>query len=274
MLQARRLLIPALSLVMAIALSACGMNPQVAPTAIQQTAVGAIDTSAQDFTDEEALKASELNNSGDLDGKDLNEFETALGRTATALTAAERQTSGLFDPPAGGFFSVKRATKIGYVRSVEDGKYMLTLKKETTKISVTGSDGKRDRRIEGYLNRKVVLRGIVMANGQLMVEHLITIPSFKSVTDLFFKGRLAGTVYLASNNQGLVGGLVVAKAGTTGYLYRTQTDRKGNFQFSGLEPDTYSLTVGLGGFQGVSQTGLGVVKGKKTSLMIPLTPGN
>ncbi|MNL26536.1 hypothetical protein D3C87_1480650 [compost metagenome] len=151
---------------------------------------------------------------------------------------------------------------------------MLTLKKETTKISVTGSDGKRDRRIEGYLNRKVVLRGILMANGQLMVEHIITIPPFKSVTDLFFKGRLAGTVYIASNNQGLVGALVVAKAGTTGYLYRTQTDRKGNFSFSGLEPDTYSLTVGLGGFKGVSQTGLGVIKGKKTSLMIPMTPSN
>ncbi|MBO9541539.1 carboxypeptidase regulatory-like domain-containing protein [bacterium] len=274
MLQARKLLIPALSLVMAIAISACGMSPQGSPTALYQSNSGAIDTSAQDFTDEEALKASELNQSGDLDSKEFGEFETALGRTATTLSTAERQTAGLFDSPAGGYFSVKRATKIGYVRSIEDGKYMLTLKKETTQISVTGSDGKRDRRIEGYLNRKVVLRGIVMANGQLMVEHIITIPTFKSVTDLFFKGRLAGTVYIASNKQGLVGALVVAKAGSTGYLYRTQTDRTGNFQFSGLEPDTYSLTVGLGGFKGASQTGLGVLKGKKTSLMIPMTPAN
>lgn len=274
MLQARRLLIPALSLVMAIALSACGMNSQVAPSALQQTAVGAIDTSAQDFTDEEAVKASDLNKSGELDAPEFGEFETALGRKATTLTSAERKTSGLFDSPGGGFFSVKRTTKIGYVRSIEDGKYLLTLKKETTPISVIGSDGKRDRRIEGFLNRKVVLRAIVMANGQLMVEHIITIPTFKSVTDLFFKGRLAGTVYIASNNQGLVGALVVAKAGSTGFLYRTQTDRTGNFQFSGLEPDTYSLTVGLGGFKGASQTGLAVLKGKKTSLMVPMTPAN
>jgi hypothetical protein len=191
------------------------------------------------------------------------------------LATAERQTSGLLDSSAGGFFSVTHITKIGYVRSVEDGKYLLTLKKETTKISVTGSDGKRDSRIAGYLNRKVLLRGIMMANGQLMIEHIITIPTFKSITDLFLKGRLAGTIYFVNDStKGLVGAQIVAKAATTGYLYRTLTDRQGNFQFSGLEPDTYSLTVGLGGYKGVSQTGLGVLKGKKTSLMIPMTPSN
>lgn len=273
---ARRFWLLVLTLVMSVALTACGYTGTTQPINVKASNVEA-DTSAQDFTQDEAITASELNKSGVLDTKDITEYEGVLGRTATALNPpkvnAAAEASGLDSVLEGssGFFAVKRLTKIGYIRSIEDGKYLLVLKGETTKLSVVGQDGKRDARIANYLNRKVVLRGIMMANGNLMVEHILSIPSFKFITDFFFKGRLGGTVFLPVNNQGLVGALVVAKAARTGYLFRTQTDKKGNFLFSGLDPDTYTVTVGLGGFKGVTQEGVVVLKGKKTNLMLGMS---
>jgi len=276
MKNARRFWLLVLSLVMSVALTACGLPSTTQPLNVNASTTVA-DTSAQDFTQDEAKTASDLNASGALDTKDISEYETTLGRTATAFNPPKVNASSmvgadsLLEGGSSGFFSVKHLTKIGYVRSVEDGKYLLVLKNETTKLSVVGQDGKRDQRIAGYLNRKVILRGIMLANGSLMVEHILSIPSFKFVTDLFFMGRLAGTVYLPTNNQGLVGALVVAKASKTGYLFRTQTNKKGEFYFSGLDPDTYSVTVGLGGFKGVTQDGVAVLKGKKTTLMLGMS---
>lgn len=276
MKHARRFWLLVLTLVMSVSLTACGYTGTTQPINLSTSNMEA-DTSAQDFTQDEAKTASELNASGVLDTKDITEFESVLGRTATVLNPpkanAKVQAVGVDSvlEGGGGFFSVKRLTKIGYIRSIESDKYLLLLKGETTKLSVVGQDGKRDARIANYLNRKVVLRGIMMANGSLMVEHILSIPSFKFVTDLFLRGRLAGTVYLPVNNQGLVGALVVAKAARTGYLFRTQTNKRGEFFFSGLDPDTYSVTVGLGGFKGVTQEGVVILKGKKTSLMLGMS---
>lgn len=275
MKNARRFWLLVLSLVVSVALAACGMPSTTQPLNVKSASLEA-DTSAQDFTQDEANTASELNSSGVLDSTDIREYETVLGRTATVLNppkvnaAAGVGADSLLEGGSG-FFTVKRTTKIGYIRSIESDKYLLVLKGETTKLSVIGQDGKRDRRIANYLNRKVVLRGIMMANGNLMVEHILSIPSFRFITDYFFKGRLGGTVYLPVNNQGLVGALVVAKAGKTGYLFRTQTNNRGEFYFSGLDPDTYAVTVGLGGFKGVTQEGVVVLKRKKTTLMLGMS---
>lgn len=273
MKNARRFWLLVLTLVMSVSLTACGYST-TPPINVNAANVEA-DTSAQDFTQDEAKTASEINASGVLETKDFTEFETVLGRTATALNPPKVNSAaseGLDMLEGGaGFFKVKRLTKIGYIRSIEADKYLLVLKGEQTKLSVVGQDGKRDRRIANYLNRKVILRGIMMANGNLMVEHILSIPSFKFITDYFFKGRLGGTVYLPVNNQGLVGALVVVKAGRTGYLFRTQTNKKGEFFISGLDPDTYTVTVGLGGFKGVTQEGVVVLKGKKTTLMLGMS---
>ncbi len=276
MKNARRFWLLVLTLVMSVSLTACGYSNTTQPINLNAASTEA-DTSALDFTQDEAKTASDLNQSGALDGKDFTEFETVVGRTATALNPPKvngsAATEGLDSVLEGssGFFNVKRTTKIGYVRSIEADKYLLVLKNDQTKLSVIGQDGKRDRRIANYLNRKVILRGIMMANGNLMVEHILVIPTFKFITDFFFKGRLAGTVYMPVNNQGLVGALVVVKANRTGYLFRTQTNKKGEFYFSGLDPDTYTVTVGLGGFKGVTQEGVAVLKGKKTTLMLGMS---
>lgn len=273
MSKARRLFVPALSLVLMLALGACGLT-STQPTVVTLSAAESSQTSAYDSPDD-SKQAEALNQSGVLGTKDISDYEAAVGQKATTLNTAQAgKASDSFFGGSGatGFTQVKHVVKIGYVRSQNDGQYEIALNNDATKIALTGSDGKRDSRIAGYLNHKVILYGILMANGQLMVEHILGIPSFHFITDLFFKGRLAGNVFLATNNQGLVGALVEVKAGKTGYIFRTQSDSHGNFGFSGLDPDTYSLTVGLGGFKGATQSGIVILKGKKTSLNFAMTP--
>lgn len=267
MMNLRRTTLAAFGIVLSLAIAACGV-PGASPV-ITPNASAVADTSAQDFTPDETRQAADLNQSGALATKDLSEYESAVGRSATTVATAPVADSAL---DLGGFTSVQHVVKIGYVRTTLEGKFLLSLSGTVKPSELTGSDGKRDSRIAGYVNHKVILWGIFLPSGQLMVEHILAIPTFHVITDLFLKGRLAGNVFLSSNHQGLVGALVTAKQASTGFIFRTQTDRSGNFSFSGLDPDVYTLIIGLGGFKGTTQENLNVLKGKKTSLMIPLNP--
>jgi len=267
-MKARRFLGVALAAVTALAISACG-NPNSAAIAPTSTAVA--DTSAMDFTPDEAQRAAQINLNGSLDSQDLDELAGVLGRTPTS-----------FNPPApvgvdvagGSTSNVHHVVRLGYVRSVSDGEYVLTLKGESTPLQVVGSDGKRDNRIAFYVNHKVVAYGLMLPKGQLMVQHLIAVPSFSFITDFFTKGRLGGVVYMTGNNQRLLAAQVTIKAATSGYLFKTTTDRQGTFSFSGLVPDSYTVSVSMAGFKGATQQGVGVLKGQKTNLMFGMTPGN
>jgi hypothetical protein len=135
-----------------------------------------------------------------------------------------------------------------------------------------GQDGKRDRRIAHFLNHKVMLRGVQMASGSLLVEHIVAIPTFDFVVNLFWRGRIGGVVFLASNRQGLQQALVTVKSDRTGYLFRTRTNRWGQFEIRGLDPDSYTLTAGLGGFGGATVSGISVLRARKSNLMIPMSP--
>lgn len=263
MFNLRRTTLGALGFVVSLALVACGA-PNVTPTLTAPAAV--VDTSAQDFTTDEAAKALQLNTSGELESAELGDIEAAVGRKATEVAPAAAVSADFF----GGFSSVDHKTQIGYVRTTEDGRFLLSLKGNTKTYELTGSDGKRDNRISGMVNHKVILRGIMLPSGKLMVQHILTIPSFNLITDLFTKGRLAGTVFLSANRQGLVGAVVTLKQAGTGYVWRTQTDRGGNFGFKGLEPGGYSVTVGLGGFAAVTMDNLTVLKGKKFNVPVAM----
>ncbi len=257
-----------LAMVMALALVACGQPMNTSAPHWQVSVSDDADTSAMDFTPDEAAKAAELNRSGQMDGLEIADFEEALGVKAVAV-ASVASSDAILDAGAG-FFKPQRKTRMGYVRSIQDGSYMLVLKGETT-VALQGKDGKRDSRIANFLNRKVIVRGILDDKG-FLVEHIMTVPSFKFVTDLFTTGRIAGAVYSKETRQSLQGALVTLTQESTGYLFRTQTNSRGNFQFRGLEPGSYKVSVGIGGFQPVELNGIGVQRARKTTLYLPVAP--
>ncbi|MNR87094.1 hypothetical protein D3C86_675190 [compost metagenome] len=251
---------------LSMVLVACGQMNTSAPQ--WQVKVGQeADTSALDFTADEAAKAVELNRSGELDTFEIADFEAALG--VSAVTVAPVQADSILDAGAG-FFSPQRKTRMGYIRTLQDGSYLLVLKGETT-VALQGKDGKRDARVAKFLNRKVIVRGILDDKG-FLVEHIMAIPSFKYVTDLFTTGRIAGAVYSKETRQSLQGALITLTQSSTGYLFRTQTNTRGTFQFRGLEPGEYKVQVGIGGFQPVVLESIGVQRGKKTTLYLPVAP--
>jgi hypothetical protein len=256
-----------LAFCLSLALVACGQAANTSAPHWQVSVGQEADTSALDFTADEAAKAAELNRSGELDTVEIADFEEALG--VKAVVVAGQQTQGLFSGGAG-VFQPQRKTRMGYVRSIQDGSYLLVLKGETS-VALEGKDGKRDARVAKFLNRKVIVRGILDDKG-FLVEHIMPIPTFKYVTDLFLKGRIAGAVYSKATRQGLQGALVTLTQESTGYLFRTQSNSRGNFQFSGLEPGEYKVQVGIGGFQPVMMESIGVRRAKKTTLYLPVVP--
>lgn len=263
----KRLTSMLLAICMSFVLVACGQTANV-PSHQWQVSVGKeADTSALDFTADEAAKAAELNRSGELDNMEIADFEEALG--VKAVTVAGQQTQAFMSGGAG-VFKPNRKTRMGYVRSIQDGSYLLVLKGETP-IALEGKDGKRDARIAKFLNRKVIVRGILDDKG-FLAEHIMIVPNFKYVTDLFFKGRISGAVYHKTTRQGLQGALVTLTQESTGYLFRTQSNSRGNFQFTGLEPGEYKVQVGLGGFQPIVMESIGVQRSRKTTLYLPVAP--
>ncbi len=248
---------------MSLVLVACGQTN--VPSTPWQVSVGQeADTSAMDFTSDEAAKAAELNRSGELDAVEITDFEEALGVTAVVVSAQQIQAV------SGGVFAPQRKTRMGYVRSIQDGSYLLVLKGETS-LALEGKDGKRDARIAKFLNRKVIVRGILDDSG-FMAEHLMPIPSFKFVTDLFLKGRVAGSVYHKATRHGMQGALITLTQESTGYLFRTQSNSRGNFHVNGLEAGEYKIQVGLGGFQPVELVNVGVKRAKRTTIYVPVLP--
>lgn len=251
---------------LSMVLVACGQPMNSSAPHWQVSAGQEADTSAMDFTPDEAAKALELNRSGALDSVEIADFEAALGVAAVQVAP---QADAILDAGAG-FFKPQRKTRMGYVRSIQDGSYLLVLNGEKA-VTLEGKDGKRDARVAKFLNRKVIVRGILDDKG-FLVEHIMAIPSFKYVTDLFYTGRIAGAVYSKETRQSLQGALITVTQLSTGYLFRTQTNSRGNFQFRGLEPGEYKVQVGLGGFQPVVMETIGIQRGKKTTLYLPMAP--
>lgn len=263
----KRFWMAALALCLSVVLVACGqtMTPSASPW--QVTAGTEVDASALDFTADEAAKAVELNRSGDMDALAIGDFEEALG--VKAVSVAGQATQALLEGGSG-VYAPQRKTRMGYVRSIQDGSYLLVLKGEVS-VALEGKDGKRDARIAKFLNRKVIVRGILDQKG-FLVEHIMLVPSFSTVTDLFTKGRITGAVYSKVTRQGMQGALVTLTQESTGYLFRTQSNAQGGFQFRGLEPGEYKVQVGLGGFQPVVLEGIGVQRARKTTLYLPVAP--
>lgn len=257
-----------LAFCLVLSLVACGQatHPNALPQ-IPLTSAPDADTSALDFTADEAAKAAAFNRSGELDLLDIADFEEALGVKAVAVAAQE---GGAILEGGVGFFNPQRRTRMGYIRAVQDGSFFLVLKGDRP-VALQGRDGKRDGRIAKFLNRKVIVRGILDDKG-FLVEHLMPIPSFKYVTDLLTTGRVAGAVYSRDTRQGMQGALVTLTQLSTGYLFRTQTNSRGSFQIRGLAPGEYKVQVGLGGFQPVVMESIGVRRGKKTTLYLPVLP--
>jgi hypothetical protein len=246
----------------ALMLTACGLPGNQPSSVIPQATSATADTGALDFTPTEAKKATELNQSGQLGTKDMSEYEQAAGNKAIHL--ADGYSSQAINIG-------RHVIQLGYIREVDGGNFVLALN-GMAPIPLTGSDGKRDDRIKKLVNHKAIIWGMMLPKGQLMVEHMLGLPNFNCILDLFNKSRLDGTVFLATNQQGLVQALVTVKANTSGFITRTQSDRSGHFSFSGLDPDTYTMTIGLGGFKQTTQT-VTLLKGKKSTVQVGMTPG-
>ncbi|MEB3187603.1 MAG: carboxypeptidase-like regulatory domain-containing protein [bacterium] len=227
---------------------------------------------AQDSSVEMLARVADLNQAETLPVEAVDEAAAALGQPLVAGARLEQVEASVAG--GSGVFAPRRLTRIGIVRSTAEGQYLLALDQARTPITMLGQDGKRDRRIANFLNHKVMVRGVVMGNGNLLVEHILVVPTFNFVVNLFWRGRIGGVVFSTANRQGLREALVTAQAGRTGYLFRTRTDRWGQFTLGGLDPDTYTITVGLGGFAGKSIPNVSVLRARKSNLMIPLTTNN
>ena len=254
---------------LALAIVACG-STATPPSRLTETSSSAVE--ATDTSDRMLAMVADLNRDETLPTEAVDEAAAALGQPVVAGTRFEQLGPSIAG--GGGVFAPRRLTRIGIVRSTTDGQYLLALDAARTPIQMLGQDGKRDRRIANFLNHKVMVRGVVMGNGNLLVEHILVVPTFDFVVNMFWRGRIGGVVFATANRQGLREALVTAQAGRTGYLFRTRTDRWGQFTLGGLEPDTYTVTVGLGGFTGVTIPNISVLRARKSNLMIPMATGN
>ncbi|HXN77488.1 MAG TPA: carboxypeptidase-like regulatory domain-containing protein, partial [Candidatus Dormibacteraeota bacterium] len=69
-------------------------------------------------------------------------------------------------------------------------------------------------------------------------------------------GTISGTVTATTTNQGL-SGVKVSAVSPTGH-YSSTSDNKGFFSMTGVQPDTYTVSLELAGYQPVSITGVNV----------------
>lgn len=142
----------------------------------------------------------------------------------------------------------RRMTRVGFIRSNEDGRFFLQIRKgslwwkKEVAIPLVGKDEPGRLALAQRLNRKVIARGRLQGES-LVTSCVVGLPDFGAVWDLLSKGRLAGRVYDARTLVALPLADVTVRSFSNGRLWRAKADRQGAFRVGRLEPGAYEVTA-------------------------------
>jgi hypothetical protein len=204
--------------------------------------------SASGISEQEALQIKSFNDGGLLDLLPLEELDDEdFGVTSLDDSS---DANAIVDAAA---VAGKSTTKIGYVRSVEDGKFFLQVqkgifKKKDLSFPLVASSEQLGMKLAKLLNKRVIIRGKTADQDTVTLTRAFQLPSFSLLSDLLNTGKIKGKIYDARTMQTLDEANVTARSLNTGRLYRATSRRDGSFSFSRLTPGDYSLDVSLPGY--------------------------
>ncbi|MEB3236872.1 MAG: carboxypeptidase-like regulatory domain-containing protein [Candidatus Sericytochromatia bacterium] len=142
----------------------------------------------------------------------------------------------------------KRMTRVGFIRSNEDGRFFLQIRKgslwwkKEAAIPLAGRDEQGRLLLAQRLNSKVVVRGRLQGE-TLVTACIVRLPDFGAVWDLLSKGRMAGKVYDARSLVVLPLAEVTVRSFGNGRIWRARADRQGLFRIGRLEAGAYEVTA-------------------------------
>lgn len=247
----------ALALLVAVGLTGCGM-PTTGTTGRSITASSA----TADISRAESVQLQSLNDNGELD-----ELDDEALQELDAEAADETQAAGLFS---------RGSSKIGYVRSSEDGKFYLQTKqgiwkKKDISIPLATTTDTVSLKLSKYLNAKVLVRGAT-ASGTMSVKKVYRVPDLSVVIDLLRTGTVSGKLYNAKTLVALEDAAVTLRSVNTGMIYRATTSSSGKYRVGRLTAGDYTVEATLGGFGKGVLAKVTVAKRKTTSANLPLSP--
>lgn len=196
------------------------------------------------ISEQEALQIRSYNEGGALDRLPLEELEEEdFGESSEGYEEEE---------PTPDLFGSKSTTKIGYVRSVEDGKFYLQVNKgifRKTELAfpLVASNEKMGMKLAKLLNKRVIVRG-KFDKETITPTRAFRVPTLTVLTDLLKTGKIKGRIYDSRTMQTLDEAEVTARSLTNGRLYRVTSRRNGTFSLCRLAPGDYTLEVSLPGY--------------------------
>ena len=187
----------------------------------------------------------------------------------------------LVDEPildAGTAIAGKSTTKIGYVRSVEDGKFFLQVqkgffKKKELSFPLVASSEKMGMRLAKLLNKRVIIRGKTVDKETVTLTRAFQIPSMSILSDLLNTGKINGKIYDARTMQTLDEASITVRSRNNGRLYRVTSRRNGSYNLSRLAPGDYTLEVALAGYARNGVAKITVQKRKASTTNVSLASG-
>lgn len=246
----------ALATLLVLGLVGCGMpGTATSPRSLASS-------SSSDMSQAESIEFDSLNNSGQLDELD-EEALAELADEAEGTSGYEAQLLG------------RGSTKIGYIRSTEDGKFFLQAKKGFWKrkdVSYTLSPSKEDvsLKLAKRLNDRVLVRG-TNKDGTITVKSVYQVPDTKVVLDMLRTGCVSGKVYSGKTLVALNGASITLRSVDTGRIYRAVSKKDGRYRLGRLVPGDYTVEVTLAGYAKGTLSKVTVAKRKSTSANVPLT---
>jgi len=247
----------ALAILLAATLGGCGM-PGTATGLNRSVASSA----TADMSKAESVEFDSINNSGQLDELD----EEALNELADEGDVASGYEAQLLS---------LGSTKIGYIRSTEDGKFFLQAKQGIWKrkdVSYTLVGAKEDVSLKfaKKLNDRVLVRG-TNKDGTITVKSVYQVPDTSVVLDMLRTGCVSGKVYSGKTLAALSGAAVTLRSVDTGRIYRATTKKDGRYRMGRLVPGDYTVEITLAGYSKGTLSKVTVTKRKSTSANVPLT---
>lgn len=251
----------ALALMLSTSLVGCGTSG----TGITQNLKA---SSGSAISHAESVQLDSLNSSSQLNELDEETLQALEGTDGDIATASYSTQS---------FFGT---TKIGYVRSIGDGKYFLQTKegvwkKTPTSLSLSSVDEKVTSKLSKDLNHKVLVRGSLDGT-TFNLKSVYAIPDLSLLIDIFRTGSVHGITYLRDeshfgwkeHNSG--GVLVTARSLATNQVYRDTSNRMaGYYRIHRLPPGEYLLEATYDGYSvGTASVTVSKIKFKKVKLTV------
>lgn len=255
----------AVALALTAGLVGCG-TPGTASYATRST------SSLTDMSDNEAMQIKSFNDGGLLDLLPLEELEDEdFGVEESESIALEDEDSASYGVMASG-----KTTKIGYVRSIEDGKFFLQVskgifKKKDLSFPLVASTEDMNLKLGKLLNKRVILRGKIDKE-TITPTRAFRVPTLNLISTLLNTGKIKGKVFNARTMQTLDEADVTARSLNTGRLYRIASKRDGSFSFCAMPPGDYTLEVSLAGYARNGVAKVTVQKRKVGAANVGLNP--